>query len=138
MLISSSLFAKSVEKYRSAKKARESYGWDDARRDINLLFETTLLILASILLVFEFLLFVYAIFLAINCTSGGPERVVHIVLAVFFTIPYVLVSVFMSQCAKESLGGSGFFPDSLVSHLKPQPEKAQFGMCSAAPNFRFY
>ena len=63
----------------------------------------TVLVLSMIFFIFEFLLLVYCILIAIKCSSPGPERIIHIVLAITFTLPYALLSMFFSKCAIKTL-----------------------------------
>ena len=61
------------------------------------------LVLATIFLVLEILVLFYAISIALQCTRPGPERIIHIVLAITFTLPYVLLNVMFNKCAQDSL-----------------------------------
>lgn len=61
------------------------------------------LVLATIFLVLEIIVLFYAVSIAIQCTRPGPERIVHIVLAITFTLPYVLLNVMFNKCAKDNL-----------------------------------
>ena len=66
-------------------------------------FVTGFLIISVLFLVLELLVLFYSIGIAINCTKPGPERIVHIVLAIMFTSPYALLSVLLNPCAKTYL-----------------------------------
>jgi hypothetical protein len=105
MLFSTTLFKNSLEKYQKAKK--ESYSQGDAiNTGINSAVASSMLVIALIFLVLELLLLFFAINIALNCTQGGPERIVHILLAIIFTLPYMLLSVFFSDCAKKTMRGN--------------------------------
>jgi len=65
-----------------------------------------MLVIAIIFVALEFLLLFFAINIALTCTQGGAERIVHVVLAILFTVPYMLLSIFFSDCAKKTLKGN--------------------------------
>lgn len=64
-------------------------------------FYATLLLFATILLFFEIIALVYSVRIAVKCSREGPERICHLILAVFFTYPYLLIALFFSKCAKK-------------------------------------
>lgn len=111
MLISSVLLANSFQKHKEYKKQKENYsGWQSSGAGISAGFVAFYMVIAMLFFLMELLLVIYAVFIAINCTRGGPERIVHIVLAVIFTLPYVLLNVFFSSCAQNTLRGNVLFP----------------------------
>lgn len=61
-----------------------------------------LLALALALFIMEVVVLVYAIRIAVACSEPGANRVTHVVLAVFFTIPYLLFSLFLAPCHKKA------------------------------------
>lgn len=65
-----------------------------------------MLVFALILFVFEIIVVIYAILMALRCTKSGPERIVHIVLALTFTLPYVLIMSVFNSCGQKVLRGS--------------------------------
>jgi hypothetical protein len=65
---------------------------------------TGFVVVATIFFILEILVLFYCLQIVINCTKAGPERVVHIVLAIMFTLPYALFSVIFVPCAKKTLG----------------------------------
>ena len=101
MLTSGKLLSEALEKYR---KHRENYnnGNSVSKGAVSAL-DTALLIFAVIFFVMEIILIFYAIIIAFSCTEAGPERIVHVVLAVFFTIPYILLMVVFNKCATKTL-----------------------------------
>ena len=101
MLISTNFLKQSYEKY---KKTKESYGYIDSANDgITASLSGFILIMSIIFFILEFLLIYYAISMAIRCTKSPPERVTHLILAIVFTLPYTLVSVFFNKCSQEVL-----------------------------------
>jgi hypothetical protein len=61
------------------------------------------LIFALIFFILEVLVLVYAVVIALRCGKSGPEKVVHLVLAVTFTLPYMLIMTVFSPCGKRVL-----------------------------------
>lgn len=109
MIISTSLLKSAIDKYRAAKK-RENYNdWDAASQGASAAFNAFLVVIAMIFFVLELVLLFYAILIALNCTKAGAERIVHIVLAVIFTLPYMLLSVLFNPCAKSTLVNTKIF-----------------------------
>ena len=66
-------------------------------------FSTGFLIISVLFLILELLLLFYSIGIVLQCTKPGPERIVHMVLAIMFTAPYALFSVLLNPCAKKYL-----------------------------------
>ncbi len=58
-------------------------------------------ILSITFFVFELIVMVYAVKHAITCSEPGMNRVAHIFMAIFFTVPYTLLSLFFSPCIKK-------------------------------------
>lgn len=117
MLVSSNFLKSSYEKFkknRQEKKIKEGYNAvESSMAGISASFDTFILVLAILFFILELLLLFYAITLALKCTKPGPERITHLVLAVIFTLPYVLFSSFFSKCAQDTLRGSDFFMSPL-------------------------
>ena len=101
MLTSGKLLSETLEKYRK-RKERYSIGESVSNGAMSAL-DMALLIFAIVFFVMEIILIFYAIIIAISCTEAGPERIVHVVLAVFFTIPYILLMVIFNKCATKTL-----------------------------------
>ena len=108
MLISSSLLKSAVENYQLKKKNRkENYSRvDSIDAGISGAFASFSLVVALIFFALELIVLFYAITIAINCTEPGAERIVNVVLAVVFTIPYMLLNILFNQCAKSTLKGN--------------------------------
>jgi uncharacterized membrane protein len=101
MYISTSLLNNTWEKYKKNKEAqRENYNDSSDNKCMSPVFMYFLLTIAIIFFILEVILITYAIIIAINCTKSGGERVVHIVLAVTFTLPYMLVMSVFNKCAQ--------------------------------------
>lgn len=103
MLISLT-FLQKVIKNRNKLKRTENYNKVESFNvGMNLGFYTSLYIIAFIFVFFELLVLVYSIILAVKCTKPGPERIIHIVLAITCTLPYMLLSVFFNKCSNSIL-----------------------------------
>ncbi len=136
MLISSGMLKNSIEKYNNNKRLKETYKARSAEgnnggetegnnegntevgsgsnKEVNIvytpesdLYLVLMLAVSFIFFVFEFLLLVIAIMLAIKITDGGQERFVHLVLAIFYTMPYLLLMAVLNEDAKKYLKLSG-------------------------------
>lgn len=106
MLVSSSMLKAAVEKYQHTCRLKERYSKSkSASSGVNAAFASFTLVVAVVFFVLELVVLFYAIGIAINCTKGGPERIVNVVLAVTFTIPYVMLNILFNQCAKGTLRG---------------------------------
>jgi len=109
MLLSSTHLSKTLETYQ--KEKRENTTGNTITNSMSAgaasAFTTGMLILSVIFFVMEIILIFYAILIAFSCTEGGPERIVHVFLAVFFTIPYILLMIVFNKCAGETLRGNG-------------------------------
>ena len=104
MLVTSTILKSSLDRYRRSRKARENFSISSsASAGAGAAFASFALVVSVIFFVLELVLLFYAINMALVCTKGGPERIVNIVLAITFTIPYVLLNILFNQCAKNSL-----------------------------------
>ena len=113
MLISSILLKNSIENYNRIKKKnqipeghiiQENYTFGEAARaGTNAALVSFFLVVSYVFFILELVLLYYAINMALVCTEGGPERIVNMVLAVIFTLPYVLLNILFNDCAKQSL-----------------------------------
>jgi len=100
MLVSTTMLKKSVEKYQQNRRSMESYSkFESAEAGASAAFITFSLIVALIFVVIELLVLFYAINIALTCTKPGKERTVHVLLAVMFTAPYMLLNVLFNKCA---------------------------------------
>lgn len=117
MIISSKILSDAVQNYQKHKEKQASVG-DSISEGSLYAFHIAMLIFAVIFFVMEIILIFYAIMIAFSCTEGGPERIIHVFLAVFFTIPYTLLMVIFNKCAGQTLrsgGGWAVVPSSEVN-----------------------
>lgn len=104
MIISGTILKNSLERYRITHLKKEGYtGWQSANAGASAALASFSLVVAVIFLLLELLVLFYAVSVALSCTKGGPQKIVHVVLAVTFTLPYMLFSVFFSDCANKTL-----------------------------------
>ena len=106
MIVSGTILKSSLDRYRQARKDKENFSislGDSAGAGAGAAFTSFILAVSVIFFVLELILLFYGINMALVCTKGGPERIVNIVLAVTFTIPYVMLNILFNKCAKGSL-----------------------------------
>ena len=104
MLVSTTMLKRAVEKFQQNRRSMESYSkFESAEAGASAAFVTFALIIAIIFLIIELLVLFYAIDIAFKCTNPGKERTVHILLAIMFTAPYMLLNIFFNKCAKTTL-----------------------------------
>lgn len=121
MLVSGTLLKNSFDRYQKSKKGdsaeyfNEKYGvWESTTAGISSSVDLFIFIVSLVFFVIEVLLIYYAIALALKCTkSGTSERVAHLSLAIFFTFPYILLSVFFGKCAQEKLSSTNFLMSNM-------------------------
>lgn len=68
-------------------------------------FDSFVLFVAIVFFVLELIVLYFAVSVAIKCTRGGPERIVHIVMAITFTLLYMLLNTLFNDCAKKTQRG---------------------------------
>ena len=102
MLLSLNLIKSASEYYEKHKSKIEGYAnLQQAGNGTKDGLTYVIIIFSTILFVIELLLVIYALRIAYACSAPGYERLVHISLALFFTFPYLLISVFLAPCAKK-------------------------------------
>lgn len=107
MFLTTTFLQKCIENYNNNKKSRENYGIiEGINNTLSVLADTLILLFCILFFVLEFLMMIYSVIIAIRCTSKGPERITHIVLAVTFTLPYMLFNVTFNKCAVNVLKSS--------------------------------
>lgn len=67
------------------------------------------LVVAIIFFALELLLVYYAINMAIRCSRSSSERMIHLSLAILFTLPYVLISSFFGECQSDVIKDGNLF-----------------------------
>jgi hypothetical protein len=105
MLITTSLLNKSLKTYNKTKNEdREGYSKSESlNAGMSAGFATGFLLIAVIFFVLELILLFYSVYIALKCTKPGAERVMHVVLATVFTLPYALISLTFNSCAKQAI-----------------------------------
>ncbi len=115
MLISGSILYSAAEKYQKARRVKERYSSNDSvatpMDGAAAAFNTFTLVVAIVFVMLEILLLFYAIGIAITCSAPGAERIVHLVLATTFTLPYMLLNAILNDCAKQRLRTGLFVSD---------------------------
>ena len=117
MIISLNILNNSIRKYKKKKKLsdknRENYdkgGYnkgESAGAATDAVFNVYMIIISIIFVILELILLFYAINIALVTTKGGAERVVHIVLAIIFTVPYMLIQCTFNPNAIKVLRNEG-------------------------------
>lgn len=108
MLTSFGILQSAVERYQAHKKKLETYNlMESGAGGLAAGLASGFLVIAIIFFALEILVMFYAIGIAIKCTKGGSERVIHIVLAIAFTFPYVLLSLLFNKCAVSAVSDIG-------------------------------
>jgi preprotein translocase subunit SecY len=107
MLVSINFLKNSLEKYNEVKEKekKENFSLDfkSINKGLNLSFYTFILFLAVIFMFFELFLLYFAVYIAIYCSKSKEEKIVNFVLAVTFTIPYVMLNILFNDDAKKLL-----------------------------------
>ena len=117
MLISTICTKNAMDNYQRKKLEKYSTG-QAVVSGMSAANETTVLVASLLFMFLELLALFFAINIALNCTKGGPERIVHFILATMFTLPYLLINMVFNQCAIENLRNPGS-----ESIPRPDPEK---------------
>ena len=102
MIISSTYLRNAIERYKKNRRENYSVG-DSAGAGASAAFDSFTLIIAILFFLLEFLVLFFTIGTAVTCTQPGPERIVHIVLATVFTLPYMLLNSLFNPCTKKML-----------------------------------
>ena len=107
MLTSLSVLQSALERYNKSREKKEKFSNEDDQNISKVGFgvgiEFGLLVLAIIFFALELLVMFFAINIAVKCTSSGAERIVHVVLAIAYTFPYMVLNVLFNKCALENL-----------------------------------
>ena len=139
MLISISLLGKSLKNWKKHKAIKEKF---DKEKHKNLVenFEVTendsqhflagidsgasffFLLITIIIFIIEIVILIYLLSTAIVCTSPGVERSLHIILIIFFTYPYALLTIFFgNECTMKLIRSNKLFPTSeTISNTKSE------------------
>jgi NADH:ubiquinone oxidoreductase subunit 3 (subunit A) len=104
MIVSTSILNKALNDRANAQKSKsEGYSkLESTNAGMGLGFSTGFLIIAVVFVMLELLVLFYCINIAYTCFTG-PERIINLVLAITFTLPYALVTTVFVPCAKKAL-----------------------------------
>ena len=113
MLISSSILHSSFENFKKKQEQRENYKADTGQSiilGIDSAFALFLLIAAVIMFIAELVILLFLISNSIVCAKAGAERTLHLILIIFFTYPYALLTAFFgNECMKGRLQANILF-----------------------------
>lgn len=133
VLLSSTCLKNAVDNYTT--QSQENFKGDSKKKSKCV----ACVVVAIIIFVIEVAVLYFALDIAINTTTSGAERFVHVVLAVLFTMPYLLFSLLLNEKARAVLVGSG--SASLVGSsqkFRMRDAKQMFKMCGGGnPSARF-
>ena len=93
MIIGSLFLKNSLDNF---VRNKENFG-DDSMTEQKIM---SMIIIITVIVLVEIALFYFAVDIAINVTTSNSERFVHIMLALLFTMPYLLAMVVFSEPAK--------------------------------------
>lgn len=111
MIVSGTILKKALDKYQRQKEGfKEGFTTNSAGAGASAAFVSFVLVVAIVFFLLELIVLFFAINMALSCTKGGPERIVNVVLAITFTIPYVMLNILFNKCAKSTLRGDSWFP----------------------------
>ena len=97
MLLSCLLYKTSTDQYQN--KLQENFDGDQKVKSKCI----ACIVVSIVILIIEVAVLYFALDIAVNTTTPGAERFVHVVLAVLFTMPYLLFSVLLSTKAQNVL-----------------------------------
>ena len=100
-----------VEKFQNAMSGIT--GTDSFGAGVEVGFNTFIFACSILFFVLELMLLVMAVVIALRCTTTTNERVVHVTMAIIFTLPYMLGMVLLNPCARAVLGGRTLPLDSV-------------------------
>jgi NADH:ubiquinone oxidoreductase subunit 3 (subunit A) len=104
MIISTNILKNAIEKYSQSRIKREGYSkMESVSAGVSAAFTSAFLVIAIIFLTLEILVMFYCIVISLRCTEPGPERIIHVILAITFTYPYALVMLVFNKCAPNAL-----------------------------------
>lgn len=99
MLLSATLYNRTYDRLALFKAAPNN----DVNKDIIKVL-SRYLIVSIIFIIIELLLLIYALKIAIQCPVSTPLKIVHVLLALFFTIPYVIIMYITGYCPSKTGG----------------------------------
>jgi len=95
-------------KNKNSKGNKDDDNGDEVEDGVSAAVETVWLMISIIFFIMEFLLFYFMFFAIMRCAKNSPEKIIHVVLLLLFTLPYCLFVMLYDNsvytiCAKESL-----------------------------------
>lgn len=97
MITSFTLLQNSLEKY---KKSKEEYSkWNSTTVGISTGISFGFLVIALLFFLMELFVLFFAVQTAIECSKPGSDRIIHVVMAIVFTLPYMLLNLFFGKCS---------------------------------------
>ena len=115
MLVSVTTLKTAIDNYKAKKAKKEGYdGGRAAGAGMSAAFASFGLAIAVLFFILELIVLFYAVTTALVCTKPGPERIVSVVLAVTFTIPYMLLNILFNKCTRQTLRNSNGWSVSRV------------------------
>ena len=103
MLISTTVLKNSIDRLNQVSREGYRHGGRDNDKDRTRC--VACVVLGITILIIEVALLYFALDIAVNTTSPGAERFVHVILAVVITMPYLLFSVLLNPKATQVLKG---------------------------------
>ncbi len=110
MLVSSYAVKDAMTRYNKSKQKKDHSVMDSASAGAGSAFASFMVILSILFFFAELIVLFYAINSAMTCSQGGPERLVNIVLATTFTLPYMLLNSLFNACTKSTLRQDAWVP----------------------------
>lgn len=106
MLFSTTILKNSIERYKNSKEYFTQNDDNDKNKKtqltgFELAFAIFLLIISIIFLILELILLYFAVSIAMKCSNTKAERIVNFIMAVTFTLPYVLIKTTFDPCSKK-------------------------------------
>lgn len=81
------------------KLSQENFNLNYLKTGAYNVFSIIVFVIALIFFLLELLVLYYSIKIALMCSKSSPERVVNLVLAITFTLPYALINLTFNECA---------------------------------------
>jgi len=104
MLLSSLFLKNSYENYEKTQKHyhenyNDNYDAQVNKNDLSYL----MFYISIIFFILELVLFCYAMIITIKCSRNKHEFIIHTILSVIFTTPFVFFSMLSNDCAKTTI-----------------------------------
>lgn len=105
MLISGTVLSKTI------KEVRDEYlnVTNRSKGDKPSMYPRVSLGLSIVYFILELVVMFYSLSFAMSCSTSNPEKVVNMVLAFTFPLPYAMFNLLLNPCFKSSLSGSAFY-----------------------------